>query len=130
MQIVKKGETLPFDVAGMRTIPVDHHDLDSVEEAKNEIIKQIKAVEAKSPEEIETPISVSLELQNLRQSENPEERSLGELLSLISELKSDISSVEEKLNNPEKLLPPNYMRHVIREFGMMRGGFHQECIKS
>jgi len=121
VQIVKKGETLPFDVAGMRSIPVDHHDLDSVEEAKNEIIKQIRSVENKTPQEIETPISVSLELQNLRQSENPEERSLGELLSLISELKSDIGSVEEKLNNPEKILPPNYIRQVIREYGMMRG---------
>ena len=30
VQIIKKGEQIPFDVAGARTIHVDHHDLDSV----------------------------------------------------------------------------------------------------
>jgi hypothetical protein len=63
VQIVNKGDKIPFDVAGMRTIPVDHHDLDSVEEAKAEIQKQIKAVEGKEPDQIESPISVSVEIQ-------------------------------------------------------------------
>jgi len=38
-------QTIPFDVAGNRTIHVDHHDLDSVARAKSEIIQQIRAVE-------------------------------------------------------------------------------------
>lgn len=42
VQIIKKGEKIPFDVAGTRTVHFDHHDLDSVESAKNEIINQIK----------------------------------------------------------------------------------------
>jgi hypothetical protein len=51
LQIINKGEDIPFDVAGMRTISVDHHDLDSVEDAKKDIIKQIKSVENKTPAE-------------------------------------------------------------------------------
>ena len=66
VQIIQKDEKIPFDVAGMRTIPVDHQDLDSVEEAKGEIEKQIKAVLSKKPGEIESPISVSVELHALR----------------------------------------------------------------
>src|SRR4051794_37691252 len=27
VQIIRKGDVLPFDVASMRTIPIDHHDL-------------------------------------------------------------------------------------------------------
>ena len=44
VQIIRKGEAIPFDVAGTRTIYVDHKDLDSVAAAKNEIIKQVKAL--------------------------------------------------------------------------------------
>ena len=42
IQIIQKGERIPFDVGGMRTIQFDHQDLDSVAEAKDSIIKQIK----------------------------------------------------------------------------------------
>ena len=45
VQLIKKGEQIPFDVAGTRTIHVDHHDLDSVEEAKREIVAQIRSLE-------------------------------------------------------------------------------------
>ena len=48
VQLIKKGEQIPFDVAGTRTIHVDHHDLDSVEEAKKEIIAQEQSLEADS----------------------------------------------------------------------------------
>lgn len=114
VQIIKKGEQIPFDVAGMRTISVDHQDLDSVEEARNEITAQIKAVENKSPEQIETPISVSLELQLLRQSDNPEQRSLADLLSAVSELRSGLDNIEKKMSSPESLLPPSYFRNISR----------------
>jgi len=113
IQIIQKDEKLPFDVAGMRTISVDHTDLDSVEDAKNEIVKQIKAIMKKKPEEIESPISVSLELQALRHSENPEERSFAEFISAVTDLRSDIASIEKRLSTPEGIIPPNYIRQLI-----------------
>ena len=70
VQLIKRGEQIPFDVAGTRTIYVDHHDLDNVEEAKKEIIAQVRSLE-KDPAKLETPISVSLDLQLLKQSDNP-----------------------------------------------------------
>ena len=69
VQIIKKGEALPFDVAGTRTVSVDLHDLDSVEDAKKQIGNQIQSLEADSSD-LETPISVSLDLQQLRQSDS------------------------------------------------------------
>lgn len=115
VQIIKKGEQIPFDVAGMRTIPVDHKDLDSVEEAKLEIIKQIKAVENKSSSEIETPISVSLELQALKQSENPEERSLADLVSTISEIRASINNIEKRFEDPFGIIPPHLLDQIIKK---------------
>jgi copper chaperone CopZ len=98
IQLIKKGEIMPFDVAGTRTISVDHRDLDSVEEARRDIVKQIKAVEA-NPAQIDTPISVSLDLQSLRQSENPEQRSLADILSALSELRSVVAAIEKKIDS-------------------------------
>ncbi len=109
IQIIKKGEQIPFDVAGTRTIHVDHHDLDSVEEAKREIIKQIKAVE-KDSSKVDTPISVTLDLQSLRQSGNPEQRSLADLVSEISELRTGLLRIEKKLSEPRPSLPHYLVR--------------------
>jgi len=100
VQIIKKGEAIPFDVAGTRTIYVDHKDLDSVEAAKNEIIEQVKALE-KDSTALETPISVSLDLQILRQSEKPEERSLADLVAAVSEVRTSVSKVEAKIATPD-----------------------------
>jgi len=113
VQIIKKGEAIPFDVAGTRTVHVDHHDLDSVDEAKDEIIKQIKATE-RDAGLVDTPISVALDLQTLRQSDNPEQRSLADLVSAISELRSGLGSIEARLSDPATLIPLEYMDHIIR----------------
>ncbi|MBR8243894.1 hypothetical protein [Burkholderia multivorans] len=112
VQIIQKDEKIPFDVAGMRTIPVDHHDLDSVQEAKSEIEKQVKAVLGKQPDEIESPISVSLELQALRRSENPEDRTLAEIVSAIADLRTDISSIEKKIST-ESTIPHESILKLI-----------------
>ena len=96
VQIISKHESIPFDVAATRTVLVDHHDLDSVERAKNEIAEQIESLEADSAD-LETPISVSLDLQRLRQSENPEQRSLADLVAAMSDIRSGLSNLEERL---------------------------------
>ena len=114
VQLIKKGEQIPFDVAGTRTIHVDHRDLDSVEGAKTEIIDQIRSLEADSST-LETPISVSLDLQLLKQSDNPEQRSLADLLSVISELRTAVGGLEKRLENPESLVPLQYLRLALSE---------------
>lgn len=94
VQIIQKGDKIPFDVATMRTIPVDHHDLDSVEEAKVEIEKQIRNVESKKPDQIESPISATVDLQTLKRSDNPEDRTLGNILTALTQLRSDMNQLK------------------------------------
>jgi hypothetical protein len=94
IQMIQKGEKIPFDVVGTRTIYIDHHNLDSVGEARDGIISQIKALE-QDASQIETPISISLDLQILRKSDDPEHRSLADIMSTLTELPSRI---EERLS--------------------------------
>jgi len=138
VQIIQKDDKIPFDVAGMRTVPVDHRDLDSVEEAKTEIEKQIKAVTHKKPEDIESPISVSVELQALRHSENPEERSFAEFVSAVAELRSELAGIEKRLSSPENLIPPQYIqkcmdmpsRRMSRDMEMMMMDLHHRLSRA
>lgn len=137
VQIIHKGESIPFDVAGTRTIYVDHKDLDSVEAAKNEIVEQIKALE-KDSSDIETPISVSLDLQLLRQSEKPEERSLADLVAAVVDLRASLSKVESRIGTKDqegllgeiqielRALPTRLDDYLggPRFPGMRRGRFH------
>lgn len=125
VQIIEKNQRIPFDVAATRTIHVDHKDLDSVDSAKKEIIAQIKSLE-KNPEEIETPISVSIELQNLRQSDNPEDRNFAEILAELSEMRVQLSKLTEGvgsridvdlmrlLKNTEQIIERDYLRSGYR----------------
>lgn len=108
VQIIKKGEAIPFDVAGTRTIHVDHQDFDSVEQVKKEIVKQIKSVEDDASQ-IDTPISVALDLQLLRQSENPEQRSLADIVSAISELRAGVLNINNMLSEPRTFIPPDVL---------------------
>lgn len=109
IQLMKKGEQIPFDVAATRTIFVDHQDLDSVAEAKKKIVDQIEELE-KDPSDIETPISVSLDIQLLRQSEKPEDRSLADLVAAVSNIRADLGKLETKIDNEDVL---NYIRDAI-----------------
>ncbi|HUV30423.1 MAG TPA: hypothetical protein VMY05_04940 [Acidobacteriota bacterium] len=94
VQISQKDEQIPFDVATMRTIAIDHHDLDSVEQAKKDLIGQIKTVEGRAPDKIDTPISVALDLQLMRRSDDLVQRTLAELVRSVSELRSEVESIQ------------------------------------
>ena len=104
IHMIKQGQELPFDVSQSRTIYFDHQDPDSEEAANKEIIKQIKALE-QDPSAFDTPISVSLDLQAMRQSDKPEQRSMAEVLSAISELRRLILGSQRVLSELNTRVP-------------------------
>jgi hypothetical protein len=97
VQIINASEAIPFDVASSRTVQLDHRDLDSAARAKEEIIKQIRAVE-QNPSEVDNPISVAIDLQFLRQSDNPLEQSNAEIMSQLQELKKGVDQILDLSN--------------------------------
>jgi hypothetical protein len=57
IQMINRGDKIPFDIGAVRTIEFDIGDLDSVEKAKTEIERQIKAfAKGHKPD---SPISVA-----------------------------------------------------------------------
>ena len=101
VQLIQKGDPIPFDVAATRTIYIDHKDLDSAESARNQIIDQIRVLE-NDPLGIETPISVSLDLQILRQSATPEARVLADLVNAVVDMKASLSKLELRIGTNDQ----------------------------
>lgn len=114
IQIIERGERIPFDVAAVRTIEVDHHDLDSVEVSKSEIIKQMKSMQSiKSI--VESPISIAIDLEVLRQSGNPEQRQLADVLASINDLRSALSVISTRVIDPMGLMHLSQLRGMLQQ---------------
>jgi len=117
VQIIKSGESIPFDVAPTRTIHVDHQDLDSVANCKEELIRQIRSTE-KDPTKVDSPISVAIDLKSLRQSENPLEKSNAEIISMLQDLRSMM--VKMGLHQQGPLFSFTYPEHPVRrKYGLL-----------
>ena len=93
VQIAQTGERIPFDVFGQRTVLIDHTNLDSVAKAIGSIAELIKAFES-DDFQVDTPISMSLDLQVLGRSDNPEQRTLADILSELSSVRSTLSDLD------------------------------------
>lgn len=92
IQIIEEGESIPFDVFGLRTIKVNHRDMDSVSGAKKDIIAQINSIK-QDGYDVTSPVSSALDWSSLRRSENPDRRELAELIVAINELRSEVGSI-------------------------------------
>lgn len=113
VQIIQRGEPIPFDVAQSRTIQVDHHDLDSIARCREELVGQIRSVE-KDPSDVDTPISVAVDLQSLCKSENPLEKSNAEIMALLQDLRSKIAESSEMSMRPR--IHPRMAEEVLLTF--------------
>ncbi len=96
IQLIEKGESIPFDVAGMRTISVDHRNLESADLARKEIVRQIRSAEGKTPEEIESPIGTAIDLMRLRQSGDQEKISIARILEELAGLRRGMDALRRE----------------------------------
>ncbi len=88
VQMIRKNETIPFDVATARTIRYDF-DVDSAQDAIDEITRQIKSLKS-DPTDIETPISMSLDLQSLRTVTDQQSNGLHQVLPLLEDISAAV----------------------------------------
>lgn len=96
IQVIREGQKIPFDVAPTRTIPIDHKDLDSVEEAKKELMNQIKAVE-EDPSLVDSPISVAVDLHSLKESDDPTRKTLAELRTYLQGISVTMGDIRNRI---------------------------------
>lgn len=114
VQLIESNESIPFDVAPARTIHVDHRDLDSVASCKDELLKQIRSIE-KDASQVDSPISVAIDLKLLRQSDNPLEKSNAEIISMLQDLRSMIMDIDG-FSRRDRMLLPSMVRDISRSF--------------
>jgi hypothetical protein len=95
VQLIHENETIPFDVAGNRTIKFDEHNPRSIEKAKAEIQCQVEHLKI-SPHDVQSPISMTIDLQGLRESKNAVEKSQAAILDQLSEIKLAVEVFAEE----------------------------------
>lgn len=132
VQMIKKGEIIPFDVAATRIIQFDLQNLDSVASAKEEISSQVQSLEAGNSE-VHNPISVSLDLKVLKESGNIEERSLADIVEAVSNLRLAVTALDkgststkaiEELKSIIEDLPSRVERRIEPNIRRRKSKFH------
>lgn len=111
VQLIHKGETLPFDVKVMRTIQYDLS-LPGVKNAKASLLSQIEAIEAR-PESVDSPLSVAIDLISLKASGNPEEKTLTRIISGLSDMRNNLAVIESKLASPQDIFPQSHFSSIL-----------------
>jgi len=87
VQLIDSSQRPPFDLADMRTIQLDIHDLDSAEEARRQLEDQIERANTSSP--VDTPIASAKAMKSLWESQQPAAPVLAEALNEIRALEQE-----------------------------------------
>ena len=90
VQMIKKSEAIPFDVATARTVRYEL-DLNGVADAVDEIARQIDFLQT-DPATLETPISITIDLQTLRGIADTGESGAQHLLPLLEDISGAVHS--------------------------------------
>ena len=110
VQMIKHDERIPFDVVTQRTI---HYDIDlkSAVKCRDELIKQIRAAE-KEPEAVDSPVSTAIDLKVLRESENPVEKSIVEIIPMLEDIRTMIQNTDAQPQGFE--IPSDLLDLIVR----------------
>jgi hypothetical protein len=99
IQLLEKGEELPFDVAGTRTIIIDHQDLDSADSARKTLREYINNVLNDPPGGADSPISLAFDLKALRESQDPQRASLANIAERMTDVHGTILSIQNNIES-------------------------------
>ncbi len=111
VQMIANDEKIPFDLITQRTIHLDHHDLPSVESAKTELIKQIRAVET-DPSKVDTPLSNAMQIAALRTSDNPLEKSNAEIIEMLLDIRTVLDDISVSSHSPSGIVTRDAMLNL------------------
>ena len=117
VQIIQSGQRIPFDVSPMRTIELDHSDLDSAANCREQLERQIQAVE-KDPTLVDSPISHAVKLKALEQSSDPEDRRDAQLFMLLESMSTRLDRLSSMAlgNNQQRTSPIAKQRNAFSDY--------------
>jgi hypothetical protein len=125
IQVIQSDQKIPFDVQGTRSVQYDLT-LDGVSKAQDQVAKQIMAALSREFE-VESPVTISAQLDQLTRSTTPENQLLLKTISdQIERLNSAVTQMTDEMDkmivNPINLkdaIPPlllDRMEEVLRRY--------------
>jgi hypothetical protein len=100
IQMINKDERVPFDIGGNRTI-LFNTDIKYADKAKSELDHHIESI-VKGSFEIDNPIGTAIDFMNLKSSGNVEQISIATILQNLSEMKSQMTNLNQKIDEQSK----------------------------
>lgn len=95
IQLIDSSESIPFDISDLRTIHYDF-DVSSASQAREKIRQQLETIEESDPD-FDNPISRSADLKSWRESEDPIQQNLADILDGINTLNNRMNSIEKDI---------------------------------
>jgi len=102
IQIYEEGQAIPFDVSNLRSVPLKYGDYRSAENCKKKIEEQITEIE-KNPSDVESPVSVAIDLKQLTASGKPIEQKMGMIMEILENLNGQVTELKLQLIPPYQL---------------------------
>jgi len=102
IQMQDSSEDLPFDIQGMRTIRFDYRFVDSMDQCREEIIKQVKSI-VKDPSKVESPVSYAFDYVGAISKGDPISKAIENLSSEIDNLSSEIMELQSRIPRPPQV---------------------------
>jgi len=104
IQLIDSEQEIPFDIANTRTVHFTLSDVEAYETAKSEIQNQIESIE-EGDDEVDNPVSVAVDLQLWRESGDPEQEDMADVVERITELQGSIRAVERLVREQQHTSP-------------------------
>ena len=144
VQLILADQKIPFDVQGVRTVQYSLT-LDGVAQAREQVTKQINSALAKGYE-VESPVTVAAQLQELTRSTTPEIQlliktiadqieSLNKSVADVNKSVADVSRAIYRHDSLKEALPPHIqdqlgeiLRRYAEEIGLLKAVRHAGVI--
>lgn len=97
IQMININDSIPFDISDLRTVKYGL-EVEEAQQAKEEIQAQLELLE-EDESEFDNPISRSAEMQSLRESGDPTDQNLADVLQGISKLNQKVSRMEREIGD-------------------------------
>jgi hypothetical protein len=95
LQLIKSSDSIPFDISDLRTIQYGLG-VEEADRAREQIRSQLEALRDEEVE-FDNPISRSAEMESLRESADPTDQNLAEVLQTVSRLDRKIDQLGRRI---------------------------------